>query len=239
MLYSSSVNFNFIRMKKSLILFGVITTLLFSALAYASGPGVFGFFDDIEPGGEEWYNAAAYSMKAMNVVEGIDGNFAAGQLVDRAQMVTMLDRFKDNLAAPKGSEWDEYSNSYYSILYPSNWVMGDWGPATFGNIGYGDISACNSAQAGIGDFSMGVSCFSSTDTSINDRIDTISGSNVVSTEEFIQDGLAATRLITVTSSGFYSQTVLLEGGGMIYEIWGSYTPFDSAFERFVRSFQQI
>lgn len=224
-------------MKKSLISIVGLVFALSVGIVYASGPGAWGTFDDLSWDSDKWYTEAAYSMLSKGVIEGADGNFNASDNVNRAQMVVILDRFYDAVIYPKDTKWDEYENDYYSVSYPSDHWIGVAGIATY----TGAEDDCGSNLSGIGDFSMGISCNDSSETSVQELVDEMWDhmDRSVSSDTFTLNGENATLVTFTTPTGHYSENVYVESGDKIFVLWGSSMPYDRAFAQFYRSFRVL
>jgi len=208
-------------------LFGVAIGLFLTAsIAFASGGQ---YFLDVEDG--NWYTEAVHRLYQMGVVEGYsDGNFLPGEDVNRAEVVSMFDRFYDYLQYPSGEDWVEYSNDYYSVMLPHG--------------AYSSTDCSVSDDLGL-DVGFSVTCYSSADYSVSDLIATMGDQfedNRREVRKNIQINGQDALWVSVTTTDYRTweyNAVFLEddADGMIYMISDAALNFADDFEYFYSTFK--
>lgn len=224
-------------------LIGLMTT----SLVNASGPGIYGGnegFEDVYyrdgdgsvSNDHPWFADALMSMYSWGIVEGYaDSTFRPNNSVNRAELVTMLDRFYNRFIQRDYKEWQTYANSQYSVWTP---VLGDSSRVQ-------SDDGCSSYIQVPHDVMFPVSCFDGGNSAMEKRI-ADSGSQFAEDSRrresrwtFTLNGRTATRVV-VTAFGmpdWYSESIYIvdEQSGKGYELSNGAIK-DPNFEHFYLSF---
>lgn len=209
-------------------------------IAAASGPAGMFQFEDMPLWNDDyseeyegaWYYDAVYALQGMGVVEGSDGYYYPNTNVNRAEMGVMLYRLYEYIDNPMGDEWDEFSNTYYTVWYPSS------------EYEYSSLGTCSSALDVSYDYLWGIDCYDAND-SMEDVIAEMgdqfndTGTRRESRETFTLNGFDATRVVVTTldiPSWYYEVIFVEDSDGAFYTISNGAIP-NPDFEFFYRSFQ--